>query len=300
MPRLAALVSDIAQDRGDGDKISGIMEFLSSPEFTYSLEELPSGRDALERFLFENKKGNCEYYASAMGVMLRMAGVPARLVAGYRGGLYNETGGYYIVQERNAHVWVEVWNEEVGVWVRHDPTPAGGADVGALELSAFELYMDFLDYQWSKLVVNYSMEMQMDMFQNLREIIRNPKASLTPTRDGLSRIGDALSTPAAVLLTLAICFSLFRVMRSIKNRRPEIVLLRAFLCAMKRNGYSKHESEGLSEFLDRVDDARLRAAATPFVRGFEELYFRDASIDAADRKRLKGYIDAVAQKRYKL
>jgi len=296
MPALEALVTDITRGRNDGEKVSEIMKFLSSPEFTYSLDELPSGRNALERFIFESKKGNCEYFGSAMGVMLRMAGVPARLVAGYRGGLYNDSGGYYIVQERDAHIWVEAWDETTGVWVRHDPTPTGGAG-GGVTLNTLELYMDFLDYQWSKLVVNYSLETQLDIIQNLREIIRNPRASLTPTRDGFRRIGDALSGPAVVLAVLVACGALFYAVRSIRDRRPEIVLLHKFLRVMRRNGYRKHESEGLSEFLERVDDASLRAAAIPFVREFEELYFKDTVIDASARRRLKAHIGSIVTRR---
>jgi len=297
MPALVALVADITQGRNNGEKVSEVMKFLSSPEFAYSLDELSSGQDALSRFIFETKKGNCEYFASAMGVMLRMAGIPARLVAGYRGGLYNDAGGYYIVQEQNAHIWVEAWDEAEGEWVRHDPTPAGGAGNREAALSTLELYMDFLDYQWSKLVVNYSLEMQLGIVQNLREVIRNPRATLTPTRDGFRRIGNALSVPAAILAALAACAALFYAMRSIRNRRPEMVLLNEFLRAMRRNGYQKHESEGLSEFLGRVDDASLRAAAAPFVRAFEELYFKDAVIDAVSRRRLRGHIDAIARRR---
>jgi len=293
MPTLAAVVTDIAQGREDGGKISGILNFLSAPEFTYSLDNLPSGSNAMERFIFEDKKGNCEYFASAMGVMLRMAGIPARLVAGYRGGLYNSAGGYYIVQERNAHIWVEAWDETTGAWVRHDPTPYGVGNSGEIALNTLELYLDLLDYQWSKLVVNYSLETQIDIVQNLREVIRNPRASLTPTRDGFRRIGDALSVPAAILATLGACAALFYAIKSIRNRRLEIVLLKEFLRAMRRNGYSKHESEGLSEFLERVDDVSLLAAATPFVREFEKLYFKDAVIDSAAHKRLKGHIEAI-------
>ena len=298
MPRLAALVADVARGATDGEKISEIMRFLSSPEFTYTLDELPSGRDALERFIFEHKKGHCEYYASAMGVMLRMAGVPARLVTGYRGGLYYQVGRYYIVQEQNAHIWVEAWDEAIGAWVRHDPTPVGGAG-GDDVMSALELYLDYLDYQWSKMVLNYNLEMQLDIFRNLREIIRNPRASLTPTRDGFRRIGGALSVPAAALAALAACIALFYAAVSMGSRRHDIVLLREFLRVMRRNGYHKHESEGLSEFLERVDNAPLRAAAAKFTREFEELYFKDAPIDAAARKRLKGHIDAIGRLRFR-
>jgi len=297
IPALSALVADTIRGNDDDEKITAIMAFLSSSEFTYSLDELSPGRNALETFIFDSKKGNCEYFASAMGVMLRMSGIPARLVAGYRGGVYNDTGGYYIVQEQNAHIWVEAWDEASGEWVRHDPTPVGGAGGGEAEYNAFSLYLDYLDYQWSKLVVNYSLETQLDIVQNLREIINNPQAPLITTLDGLRRFGDALSGPALIIVALVVCAALFYAARSIRNHRPEMALLHKFLRAMRRNGYHKHKSEGLTEFLGRVDDAPLRASALPFVRGFEELYFKDAVIDAESCKRLQKHIDAIARKR---
>jgi len=297
MPRLAELVADITQGRSDGEKVAEIMKFLSSPEFTYSMYELPYGRGALERFIFEYRRGNCEYFASAMGVMLRMAGIPARLVTGYRGGIYNRAGGYYIVQEHNAHIWVEAWDEAAGAWIRHDPTPTDVAYSGRFVWSMLELYLDFLEFQWSRLIVNYSFETQLGIVQYLREAISNPRASLTPDLDGLRRVGNALSAPAAALVVLMICTALFYTVRSIRNRRPEIVLLNEFLRVMKRNGYRKHASEGLSEFLERVDDASLRVAASPFVREFERVYFKDAPMAAHTRARPKGYVGNIEKKR---
>jgi hypothetical protein len=296
IPQLQALVTDRTRGMNDQEKIEDILRFLGAPDFSYSLEGLPNARDALEQFIFLDKKGNCEYFAAAMGVMLRMAGIPARLVAGYRGGVYNEAGGYYIVQEQNAHVWVEAWDDEAGAWTRYDPTPAGeGAGFGLSAYDTFAMYMDLLDYQWSKLVVNYNWETQMELVQNLREIIHNPHASLTPTRDGFRRLGSALSAPAGVLAVLTMCAMVFYLVRALKNRRPEMMLLRDFSRAMRRCGYRRQESEGLSEFLARVDDARLRTLALPFVRSFEEHYYKDLPLDAAASRYLRGQIGKISK-----
>ncbi|MDR2179135.1 MAG: DUF3488 and transglutaminase-like domain-containing protein [Synergistaceae bacterium] len=295
IPRLEALVADRTQGMGDQEKIDEILRFLGSPEFSYSLEGLPNSRNALEQFLFVGKKGNCEYFAAAMGVMLRMAGVPARLVAGYRGGVYNTAGGYYIVQEQNAHVWVEAWTEANGTWTRYDPTPVGeGAGSGLSAYDTFAMYLDLLDYQWSKLVVNYNWETQMELVQNMREILRNPRASLTPTRDGFRRLGSALSVPAGVLAALTGCAALFYLLRAVRNRRPEMLLLRDFSRAMGRYGYRRHESEGLSEFLTRVDDAELRILALPFVRSFQEHYYKDLPLDDGASRYLRGQIEKIS------
>jgi hypothetical protein len=298
IPRLQALMADSTRGMSDREKIAEVLGFLGSPEFAYSLEGLPRTQNALEQFIFVDKKGNCEYFAAAMGVMLRMAGVPTRLVTGYRGGVYNEAGGYYIVQEQNAHVWVEVWNEEDGAWTRYDPTPAGeGAGFGISAYDTLEMYLDLLDYQWSKLVVNYNWETQMELVQNLREIIRNPHASLTPTRDGLRSLGSALSAPAGVFAALTACAAIYYLLRALKNRRPEMALLRDFSRAMRRHGYRRHESEGLTEFLARIDDAKLRLLALPFVRSFEEHYYRDLPLDAAASRYLRGQIDKISKRR---
>ena len=279
MSHLRVLTAGMTVGLDDREKIDAIMRFFS--DFSYSTEGLPNTRDALDRFIFADKRGNCEYFASAMAVMLRMAGVPARMVGGYRGGIYNEAGSYYIVQEQNAHVWVEAWDEEAGAWVRHDPTPPGQG--AGSELSAYDtlaLYLDLLDYQWSKLIVAYNWETQAEMLQSLREIIRNPRSLLTPTRDGFLRLGDALSVPMAVLGALAACGALFYLVRALSARRPEMALLAEFSRVMGRRGYRRRESEGLSEFLTHVADPHLRALALPFVRGFEEHYYGGRSLNA--------------------
>ena len=70
---------------------------------------MPLTTHPVEDFLFKYRYGNCEYFASAMAVMLRMSGIPSRLVGGYRGGYYIEVGKYYLIPEKNAHVWVEAY-----------------------------------------------------------------------------------------------------------------------------------------------------------------------------------------------
>jgi hypothetical protein len=235
-----------------------------------------------------------------MGVMLRMAGIPARLVAGYKGGIYNPAGGYYIVQEQHAHVWVEAWDEKAGVWERYDPTPvAAGASDTSSAYTTWNFYLDLLDYQWSRLVVNYNWENQAEMAANLWDTIRNPHASLTPSWDGFRRFGSALSLPAALLGALAfaaaLCFIFLHLARRVRNYRPEMALLKKFLYTLHCRGYRRRGGEGLEEFTERVDDARLRALALPFVHDFEEFYYRDLPPDAAALSRLHSHIDRITR-----
>jgi hypothetical protein len=87
------LTGEITRGMKDGGIPAAIIQYLSPPNFSYSLDDLPASGEPLEEFLFEARRGNCEYFAAAMAVMLRMAGIPARIVAGYRGGVYNVSGG---------------------------------------------------------------------------------------------------------------------------------------------------------------------------------------------------------------
>ena len=91
--------------------------------FVYSLNPPLLLGDPVDEFLFGSRKGFCEHYAGAFTVLMRAAGVPARVVTGYQGGEVNPLDGYLVVRQRDAHAWAEVWLEERG-WVRVDPTGA--------------------------------------------------------------------------------------------------------------------------------------------------------------------------------
>jgi len=91
--------------------------------FRYTLVPAPLGRDAMDDFLFDTREGFCEHYSSAFTVLMRAAGIPARVVTGYQGGFWNQLGNYLLVRNSDAHAWSEVWLAGRG-WVRVDPTGA--------------------------------------------------------------------------------------------------------------------------------------------------------------------------------
>ncbi len=126
--------------------------------FRYTLDN-PSGRAAnpLEDFLDRTQAGHCEYFASAMALMLRARGVPARVVNGFRLGPWIPEGGYFRVSQDQAHSWVEYWDQ--GRWHVADPTPAAaGQDPrgGPLGLGVLSRWLDTLRYQWDRHVVRFS------------------------------------------------------------------------------------------------------------------------------------------------
>ena len=113
----------VLRERGgsDGERLTGVETLFRGEHLLYATTGLPVSGEPLVEFLTKNKRGNCEFFASSCALLLRLAGVPARLVGGYLGGEYNQLGGYYVVTGEQAHVWVEAYLEGTG-WVRVDPT----------------------------------------------------------------------------------------------------------------------------------------------------------------------------------
>ena len=110
----------------------------------------------LFRSLFVRRAGNCEYFASALAVMLRAVGIPSRVVNGFQRGEWNPYGGYWVVRMRDAHSWVEA---HVGDgWITLDPSPRG--DAPAASLSTATLYLDGLRMRWYRYVVGWSRQDQ--------------------------------------------------------------------------------------------------------------------------------------------
>jgi transglutaminase-like putative cysteine protease len=107
----------------DRDYARAVLDLFHREEFFYTLEPPPLGADSVDEFLFDTKRGFCGHYASAFAVLMRAAGIPARVVTGYQGGLYNHFGDYRIVHQSDAHAWNEIWIDGEG-WVRIDPTAA--------------------------------------------------------------------------------------------------------------------------------------------------------------------------------
>ena len=162
------------------DKAGAIEAYLLK-NYAYTLD-LPAVRsgDPVEAFLFENRRGHCEYFASAMVLLLRAQGVPARVVTGFSYGEFNEFGKYYSVRERDAHAWVEAYMQDQG-WLEFDPTPGGGQEqdtglLARLGLNKLPLwlrlsaYLDSLDARWQREVISYSADDQQSMMAQVAEL----------------------------------------------------------------------------------------------------------------------------------
>ena len=120
--RVLALARDLtASEPTSYDRALAIQNYLREIPYTLDIPTPPAGRDVTDYFLFDLKRGYCDYYATSMVVLARAAGLPARLVVGYANGTYNLESAQYIVTENYAHSWVEVYFTDIG-WVEFEPT----------------------------------------------------------------------------------------------------------------------------------------------------------------------------------
>ncbi len=155
----------------------------------YTLEmKSPGQMEPIDFFLFERKKGHCEYFASAMAILLRTLGVPTRNVNGFLGGEWNEYDQYIAVRSGDAHSWVEVYFPDYG-WVEFDPTPAAQIEVmgrGQLGfLDRMRRYTDTIRVKWFKWVIEYDLYRQMQLLQNVAKPFRGKGNSMRAGTDGM-------------------------------------------------------------------------------------------------------------------
>jgi len=141
-------------------------------DFKYTLE-LPSKEvpDPLAHFLFVRRKGHCEYFASAMAVMLRTRGIPSRVVTGFQSGVMNPVNGWLILRASDAHSWVEAWVDGWG-WMTFDPTPSSIAPPKAQWLQQTRFYLDAFEVFWGEWVVGYDFDRQMRLAVEMHDTSR--------------------------------------------------------------------------------------------------------------------------------
>jgi transglutaminase-like putative cysteine protease len=198
----------------------------SAYRYSLELEEIPDGADPLAVFLFGTRRGHCEYFATAMAVMLRHAGIPSRLVNGFRAGEYNRLSDHWMVRQSDAHSWVEAYFAPYG-WVEFEPTPPQPAPSRPAFLEKVETIVDALDFWWLADVVHFDFrrqsrfaEISRSWLQGLQqaawnyarlsgERILNRAAGWHPGRWTGSHAGILVALSAVVLLTVT-----FLVIRS--------------------------------------------------------------------------------------
>jgi transglutaminase-like putative cysteine protease len=299
LPELSSKIRDIAESlKGENpyQTALNIYKYLSSPPFSYSMKDLPISSSPLEDFLFKTKKGNCEYFAGAMAVLLRLNGIPARVVGGYRGAIYQRVGNYYVVEERFAHAWVEAYID--GKWLLFDPTPQRG--VHSFEEASFlkrlSLILDLINYQYTKLILDYDLGKQKKLFSLAKEIFAKEKPRGIPQVFPKSLLeplsGVWLLLIVVGVLILAILIKLIPIYFKPKEKR----LLYEFLTVLKKASYEKGKNQGLSEFVEALPEEDFKDVAREFVKIYQSCYYKDKDFTKEDLERLAFLLKSLKEK----
>lgn len=293
LPTLSPRVGSLADSLTSGldnnyDKASAINDFFHE-EFAYTLELPRSAQEAtLEHFLFERLEGHCEYFSTAMVVLLRSVGIHAREVNGFLGGQWNDFGQYLAVTQNQAHSWVEVWFPGYG-WVEFDPTPAG-AGVSAAATSWLwpgRFLFDGLQHRWNKWVLDYNMESQSGLYQRLSELLSGgaPESSVTPNQPPSTGI-DPKWTMLVIMVMSLTAFLLFKRSR---GHPPEAELYLKLRESCRRAGFRADEAVAPLSLLDELASVGHPAQepARTVVHSYLRSRFGGQELDARERKKMK-------------
>ena len=171
-PRIAALAKQVSTSSGarNGYDQARAIETYLRDNYGYTLELKAGGPDPLSDFLFRVRAGHCEYFATALAVMLRTRGIASRVVNGFLPGEYNEAAEAYTVRQSDAHSWVEVYFPQTKSWVTFDPTPPAGRTARVRTGLAGQLskYSEALELMWFQYVVGYDKQEQHSLATSLR------------------------------------------------------------------------------------------------------------------------------------
>lgn len=265
-PRMRTLVSNWQiQTAGDWELVQRGLAFFNREEFRYTLLPPRLGANPADEFLFETRSGYCEHYAGSFALLMRIGGVPSRVVLGYLGGEVNRIGGYHMVLQSNAHAWVEVLIDGRG-WVRVDPTAAvdparvdhrsasrvlGTGNSVRFDLDPagpiaglvkqMRLLADTIDATWQSWVLDFSAADQLALLDRL----------------GLGPFGEyGLAALMVLTVSLTLALILLTLMRERTSLDPLETQYARFCQRLAQAGLPRLHNEGPSAFGRRVCVAR--------------------------------------------
>ncbi len=234
-PRIEAYASAIvvnAKARNRYDRAKAIETQLRS-DYGYTLEMKAAGPDPLADFLFNVGEGHCEYFSTAMAVMLRTLGIPSRVVNGFLPGEYNEAAGAYTVRQSDAHSWVEVYFPETDSWITFDPTPAAGrVEPQSTGFTAkLGKYAEALELMWFQYVVGYDKQEQRALATSLNNQFFDLRRAVSQLMSSLEKSISKMSSKGAFVIIglsiIALTVIVIRVLRhgwrrglAIRRRAP--------------------------------------------------------------------------------
>jgi protein-glutamine gamma-glutamyltransferase len=261
-------------------------------DYGYTLDLLSQPvADPLAYFLFDRKKGHCEYFASSMAVLLRTIGIPSRVVTGFESGTYNTMTGWQVVRASDAHSWVEAWLDGRG-WTTFDPTPPDTSAAVPGLLSKFSMLTDAVDQVWQDWVVSYDVDRQIALVTRMRDSgsqLRFPR--FDDLGAALGKFGAGIARWATVFGALALALAAWmltgpsvkrwwqhrahtqRIARGQTERSDATILYERFLRLLEKRGVSKPPWLTPMEFVKVLRTPDLAALAAEATTAYNDLRF---------------------------
>lgn len=319
-PRIAVLTKQVVDGRSTRyDKARAVEQYLQT-QFGYTLDMKAGGEDPLADFLFNVREGHCEYFATAMAIMLRTQGIATRVVNGFHQGDYNEAADVYVVRQRNAHSWVEVYFPGSNAWVKFDPTPPAGQTASSASTGLtgqVTKYVEALETLWIQYFVAYDNREQQSLTrsvqtgfvryqQNIRSYLASLQAVLADwwsevrgDRGGaasISAIGYAVAWFAGSVAAIVVFVWLSRRIVKLKiwrriadwiggRRAPSIVeFYDRMLKILARQGFVRQPFQTPLEFAFAVGSTEALRITEKYNRvRFGEKYLTTAEWDQIDK-----------------
>jgi protein-glutamine gamma-glutamyltransferase len=304
--RIPALAKSMTAGATNDLERARALERRLHQDYGYTLELLKrEPPDPLADFLFVRRKGHCEYFASAMAVMLRTLGIPARLATGFQTGIYNPISDLWLVRASDAHSWVEAWMPGHG-WTTFDPTPPDFSIHKFTLLSKADLYLDAAETFWQQWVVGYDPGHQGSLADHIQQTARRLGIGWF---DSLSDVESSLWLARAkswtrrfglrAFLGLSMAYLLWvggpRLVRALRMRRrvqrvrrgqasvgDATLLYERMLKVLKRQGYQKPVWFTPVEFARSLPATQTGRAVQEFTIAYNALRF-GGRVDAAPR-----------------
>ncbi|MFK5950566.1 MAG: DUF3488 and transglutaminase-like domain-containing protein [Methylococcales bacterium] len=246
--------------------IQAVLNYFREENFHYTLSPPLMGETPIETFLFEKRYGFCSHYATAFVYLMRIAGIPSRVIGGYQGGELNQAGDFLEIRQANAHAWAEVWLKNKG-WTRFDPTAAIAPErieknvnidlqiaTGIINFSA--MYTDGsrtlswmkqsrqmwsnIDYSWQRWVINYSTENQTKFLSSL----------------GINNLKSVVYWLAGSIGFIIAILAGFILRQQTSKQAEEVRIYQLFCKKMTKVGFNKKTAETVQHFAQRIAQSR--------------------------------------------
>ncbi len=295
-PRISELARRLTEGFTSAEASARTIESYLRENYLYTTE-LPKQQpsDPVAHFLFERRKGHCEYFASAMAVLLRSIGIPSRLVTGFQSGIYNPVSGWYVLRASDAHSWVEAYLPASG-WTTFDPTPPDPSPRRLSALSRLGFYLDAAETFWQDWVLSYDLTRQLALASRVGQSSRTfGERWLTAFGSGLGRwrrlaeeglrrygvMAPALLAAAGVL-ALAVPparrwwrtrASLRQIERGRARASDATLLYQRMLALLARRGYQKPPWLTPAEFAEALPASELADAVRRFTTAYNRLRY---------------------------